>query len=185
MSRRTQENIVGGIVLAVFVVMLYLTFGYSSRARLVPLPVCIFGIVLAVAQLLWQNLRSADELRVNFLDVVGRGAIRDSGDGTAGWFGVSAGPKHGNRWKAQTRWRAVGLRAYRSPACAGVRGRTSSVRFPLHGWLSDADQALLARACGPLRFDLRGNSYGLFGFALGVQLNRGLLSGFISNFVDF
>ncbi len=58
MSRRAQENLVGVIVLAVFVVMLYLTFGYSSRARLVPLPVCIFGIILAVAQLLWQNLRS-------------------------------------------------------------------------------------------------------------------------------
>jgi hypothetical protein len=27
--------------------------------------------------------------------------------------------------------------------------------------------------------------YGLFGFALGVQLNRGLLSGFIANYVDF
>ena len=77
MSRRAQENLVGVIVLAVFVVMLYLTFGYSSRARLVPLPVCILGIILAVAQLLWQNLRSADELRVSFLDVFGsRGTVK-------------------------------------------------------------------------------------------------------------
>ena len=85
MSRRAQENLVGVIVLAVFVVMLYLTFGYSSRARLVPLPVCILGIILAVAQLLWQNLRSADELRVSFLDVVRQPRHgQDPGGGGAG-----------------------------------------------------------------------------------------------------
>ncbi len=94
MSRRAQENLVGVIVLAVFVAMLYLTFGYSSRARLVPLPVCILGIILAVAQLLWQNLRSADELRVNFLDVVGsRGAIGTPATAAAGWSRVDAASK--------------------------------------------------------------------------------------------
>ena len=76
MSRHAQENLVGVIVLAVFVVLFVLTLGYSSRARLVPLPVCILGIVLSVAQLLWQNLRSIDDLRLNFLDLAGiRGTV--------------------------------------------------------------------------------------------------------------
>ena len=57
-------------------------------------------------------------------------------------------------------------------------------------FLFTAGYLALTRHCSPARAILyalvcAAILYGLFGFALGVQLNRGLLSGFISNFVDF
>ena len=185
MSRRAQENLVGVIVLAVFVVMLYLTFGYSSRARLVPLPVCILGIILAVAQLFWQNLRSADELRVNILDVVGRGTINTPAVGPQGGS-ASAQPQSteadGGR-KPAGELSAFGIIAILL-ALVFVVGPLPSVFLFTAGYLA------LTRHCSPARAVLyalvcAAILYGLFGFALGVQLNRGLLSGFISNFVDF
>ena len=185
MSRRAQENLVGVIVLAIFVAMLYLTFGYSSRARLVPLPVCILGILLAVAQLLWQNLRSADELRVNFLDVVGRGTISTPAVGPHGGS-ASAQPQSteadGERRPAGE-LSAFGIIAILL-ALVFVVGPLPSVFLFTAGYLaltrhcSSARAVLYAFLCAAIL-------YGLFGFALGVQLNRGLLSGFISNFVDF
>ena len=177
MSRRAQENIVGVIVLVIFVVMLYLTFGYSSRARLVPLPVCMFGIMLAIAQLVWQNLRSAEELRVNFLDVFGRGSARAA-------------------MTSPTAEQAVETEAPRKPELSAfgivlamlalmfVVGPLPSVFIFTAGYLSLTKHCSVMRAlvyaaiCAAVL-------YGLFGFALGVQLNRGVLSGFISEFVDF
>ena len=185
MSRRTQENIVGVIVLAVFVVMLYLTFGYSSRARLVPLPVCILGILLAVAQLLWQNLRPADELRVNILDVVGRGTIStpvvglQSGSPPAQPQGTEAG---GER-KPAGELSAFGIIAILL-ALVLIVGPLPSVFLFTAGYLALTRHCSLARAI-LYAFLCAAILYGLFGFALGVQLNRGLLSGFISDFVDF
>ncbi|HYM99295.1 MAG TPA: tripartite tricarboxylate transporter TctB family protein [Aestuariivirgaceae bacterium] len=185
MSRRAQENLVGVIVLAVFVVMLYLTFGYSSRARLVPLPVCIFGIILAVAQLFWQNLRPTDELRVNFLDVVGRGTINSPVVGSQSGS-ASAQPQSteadGER-KPAGELSAFGIIAILL-ALVFVVGPLPSVFLFTAGYLA------LTRHCSPARailyaFLCAAILYGLFGFALGVQLNRGLLSGFISSFVDF
>ena len=37
---------------------------------MVPIPVAVFGIVLAVIQLVWQNMRSAAELQVDLLEVL-------------------------------------------------------------------------------------------------------------------
>jgi hypothetical protein len=185
MSRRAQENLVGFIMLAVFVVMLYLTFGYSARARLVPLPVCILGIILAVAQLVWQNLRSVDELRVNFLDVVGRGAIKTPATAPPGGSepaqpsstDVTIGRKPGGELSA------FGIIAILL-GLVFVVGPLPSVFLFTAGYLA------FTRHCSPARAVLYAAVcavvlYGLFGFALGVQLNRGLLSGFIAGYVDF
>ena len=185
MSRRAQENLVGVIVLAVFVVMLYLTFGYSSRARLVPLPVCILGIILAVAQLIWQNLRSVDELRVNFLDVVGSGAIKTPATGPSGGseLAPSASTEVNEERKPGGELSALGLIVI-MVVLVFVIGPLPSVFLFTAGYLALTRHCSLARAilyalvCAVIL-------YGLFGFALGVQLNRGILSGFISNFVDF
>jgi hypothetical protein len=178
MSRRAQENIVGVVVLIIFVVMLYLTFGYSSRARLVPLPVCIFGIILAVAQLVWQNLRSAEELRVNFLDVFGRGSSAAA---------VQPPPTAEAAFEAEAP-RKPELSAFGIVALllglVVVIGPLPSVFLFTAGYLALTRHCSLARAivyaaiCAVVL-------YGLFGYVLGVQLNRGLLSGFISAFVDF
>ena len=186
MSRHAQENLVGVIVLAVFVVLLVLTLGYSSRARLVPLPVCILGIVLSVAQLLWQNLRSIDDLRINFLDLAGiRGTV-----GTAG-MQPQATQDAGQRDSAGTgtarkpggELSAFGIIAVLL-ALVFVAGPLPAVFIFTAGYLG------LTRHCSPARAVLYAAGcalvlYGLFGFALGVPLNRGLLSGFVSDYVDF
>ena len=77
MSRKLQENIVVGLVIAVLLGVIYLSLGYGPRARMVPIPVAVFGLVLAVIQLIWQNLRSTEELYVDLLEV-----LTKRGDGT-------------------------------------------------------------------------------------------------------
>jgi hypothetical protein len=185
MSRRTQENIVAGILLAVFVVLLALTLGYSSRARLVPLPVAILGVVLAVAQLLWQNLRSVDELRVNILDLVGnRGAV----DGTALPREPSDESDRRDHAVAPPRRFGGELSAFGIVALllalVFVVGPIPAVFLFTIGYLR------LSKHCSLPRAFLYGVAcvavlYGLFGFTLGVQLNRGLISGFLASYVDF
>lgn len=69
-SRRAQENIVVLLLLAFFTAVLITSFGYSPRARLVPVPIAGLAILLLVFQLVWQNYRSADELNVDLLDVL-------------------------------------------------------------------------------------------------------------------
>jgi hypothetical protein len=186
MSRRTQENVVAAILLGVFVVLLVMTLGYSSSARLVPLPVAILGVVLAVAQLLWQNLRSVDELRVNFLDLVGG---RRPVDRTTAPAAAPEAAKPGGRSGSITsrkpggEWSAFGLVALLLALVFTV-GPLPAVFLFTVGYL------WTTRHCSLVRALLYGVAcvavlYGLFGFALGVQLNRGLLAVFIVDYVDF
>jgi len=70
MSRRFQENVVILILFAFFIAVLVTSLGYGPRARLVPVPISILGIVLTLFQLVWQNLRAAGELNVNLLEVL-------------------------------------------------------------------------------------------------------------------
>ena len=68
MSRRGQENLIAGVLLAGFVGIIVLSLGYSPRSRLVPLPMAVLGAILVTIQLIWQNLRSVDELQVDVLE---------------------------------------------------------------------------------------------------------------------
>ena len=68
MSRRAQENILAIMLMAFFVGVLVISLDYSPRARLVPIPISVLGILLLGAQLVWQNLRSPDELHVDMLE---------------------------------------------------------------------------------------------------------------------
>lgn len=70
MSRKLQENLVIALVIAVLAGVIYLSLGYGPRARMVPIPVAVFGLVLAIVQLIWQNLRSTEELYVDLLEVL-------------------------------------------------------------------------------------------------------------------
>jgi len=72
MSRKLQENLVVGLVILVLLGVIYVSLGYGPRARMVPIPVAAFGLVLAVVQLVWQNLRSTDDLYVDLLEVLTR-----------------------------------------------------------------------------------------------------------------
>jgi hypothetical protein len=68
MSRRAQENLVAGVLLAFFVGIIVLSLGYSPRSRLVPLPMAVLGLILVTVQIVWQNTRSIDELKVDVLE---------------------------------------------------------------------------------------------------------------------
>jgi Tripartite tricarboxylate transporter TctB family len=70
MSRRLQENVVILALLAFFVMVLVISLGYGPNTRMVPVPVATLAIVLILFQFVWQNLRSADELNINMLEVL-------------------------------------------------------------------------------------------------------------------
>ena len=67
MTRLRQENIVAVTLLFVFGGIIWLCQDFGPRARLIPLPMAIFGIVLTVIQLAWQNLRSTEDLQMDLL----------------------------------------------------------------------------------------------------------------------
>jgi len=69
MSRRTQDNLVAAMLLAVFAGVIWLCQDFGPRARMIPLPLAIFGLILTAIQIVWQNLRSTDELRMHMIAV--------------------------------------------------------------------------------------------------------------------
>lgn len=69
MSRLAQENIVAVLLIIVFGGVIWLCQDFGPRARMIPLPLAIFGIVLTLVQLVWQNMRSTDELQMNLIAV--------------------------------------------------------------------------------------------------------------------
>ena len=69
MTRLQQDNIVATVLLLVFAGVVWLCQDFGPRARLIPLPLAIFGIVLTLIQLLWQNLRSTEDLQMDLLAV--------------------------------------------------------------------------------------------------------------------
>ena len=75
MSRLTQENILAVALLCFFGGILVLSLDYGPRARLVPIPISVLGIILLGVQLVWQNLRSPDELHVDMLEFLTRRGI--------------------------------------------------------------------------------------------------------------
>jgi hypothetical protein len=99
MSRRAQENLVAGILLAGFIGIIVLSLDYSPRSRLVPLPMAILGAILVTVQLVWQNLRSVDELQVDVLEFL-TGHARTAGSaGGAPGAGGGNGPKNNEAMK--------------------------------------------------------------------------------------
>jgi hypothetical protein len=74
---RTLDNIAVGVVLAIFLLAITLSFGYGFRARLVPIVVASFGVIVLVAQLVLQNLKSGASLDINVLELISRGAAEE------------------------------------------------------------------------------------------------------------
>ncbi|HSF21517.1 MAG TPA: tripartite tricarboxylate transporter TctB family protein [Burkholderiales bacterium] len=69
MSRRAQENLAAAALLVLFAGVIWLCQDFGPRARMIPLPLAVFGIILTVVQILWQNLRSTDELHIDMIAV--------------------------------------------------------------------------------------------------------------------
>jgi hypothetical protein len=77
MTRRAQENLICGLLLVFFGGVIWLCQDFGPRARMIPYPLAVFGIVLTVLQILWQNLRSTDELRMDMISVGPVGGLGD------------------------------------------------------------------------------------------------------------
>jgi hypothetical protein len=75
MSRRAQENLVAMALLAFFGGVIWLCQDFGPRARMIPLPLAIFGVVLTAIQIAWQNLRSTDELHLDLFSTAGRSPV--------------------------------------------------------------------------------------------------------------
>ena len=69
MSRHAQENLVSAVLLAVFAGVIILCQDFGARARMIPLPLAIFGIVLTLIQLAWHNLGSTRDLQMEMISV--------------------------------------------------------------------------------------------------------------------
>jgi hypothetical protein len=176
MSRRLQENLVAAVLLLLFVAVLVMSFDYGPRARLVPVPIAIIGILLTLAQLVWQNLRGADELHVDMLELV---AGRDGSD---------------RRRAAQNETGAAGQPSLRAQARAFAIVAALVALFLVLGpipaiFLFSAGYFILTGASwfrGLLyAFLCAGSLYLVFGYILQVQLNRGLAAPLIGQLVDF
>ncbi len=83
MSRLAQENLIAAVLLALFAGVIWLSQDFGPRARMIPMPLAVFGIVLTVIQILWQNLRTTDELQMDMIAVSAPGEPAKP-DGDAG-----------------------------------------------------------------------------------------------------
>ncbi|MGX1308795.1 low affinity Fe/Cu permease [Amorphus suaedae] len=77
MSRRTQENIVAGLILLLFAAILVETSTYGARARMVPTIIAGIGFVLMAAQIILQNVRSEATMQVDLMELISRRATGD------------------------------------------------------------------------------------------------------------
>lgn len=80
MSRRFQENLIAAAILCVFLGVIVMSLDYGPRARMIPLPLATFGVILIVIQIVWQNLRSTDELQMDMLQVLTRQAEKEGAE---------------------------------------------------------------------------------------------------------
>jgi Tripartite tricarboxylate transporter TctB family len=177
MSRRMQDNLVAAVLLLLFTAVLVMSFDYGPRARLVPVPIAIIGILLTLAQLAWQNLRGADELHVDMLELV---AGRDGSD---------------RRRAAQTEaGETIGQPSLRAQAKAFAIVAVLLALFLVLGpipaiFLFSAGYFILTGEAwfrGLLyAFLCAGSLYLVFGYTLQVQLNRGLAAPLIGQYVNF
>jgi hypothetical protein len=94
MSRRTQENLIALVVVMVFVSVIVTSLDFGPRARMIPLPLAAFGLILMLAQIIWQNLRSGGELKVDILEVLTSKTEEESVPEGAGksWTAKTRGP---------------------------------------------------------------------------------------------
>lgn len=171
MSRHAQENLVSVVLLALFGLVLYLCQDYGPRARLIPLPLAVFGIILTVVQLVWHNLGRGEPPQVDMINV-DAGAIPLSTDGqprterTAGQLG---------RWGEAGAYIIVGLL---------VVLIFSTGIFPAV-FAFTAAYLILTRYCTVMRglayaAALTMSVYLLFVVALEMQPYHGLLAGLLS-----
>jgi uncharacterized RDD family membrane protein YckC len=68
MTRRLQENILVVLLIAVLAAVIWESFNFGPRARMVPVPIATIGILLLLFQLYWQNSRPAEDLNIDVFE---------------------------------------------------------------------------------------------------------------------
>lgn len=68
-SRHAQENVASVLLLAFFAGVIVLCQDFGPRARMIPQPLAVFGIVLTLIQLAWHNFGSTAELQMDMIPV--------------------------------------------------------------------------------------------------------------------
>ncbi len=69
MTRHAQENVASVLLLALFIGIIWLCQDFGPRARLIPLPLAVAGIVLTLIQLAWHNFGSTAQLQIDMISV--------------------------------------------------------------------------------------------------------------------
>lgn len=69
MSRHAQENLISVFLIALFAMVIYLCQDFGPRARLIPLPLAVLGIVLCLVQLAWHNFGRHDVPQAEMISV--------------------------------------------------------------------------------------------------------------------
>lgn len=72
MSRRAQENLVTLLIIGILIAAIVAAMDYGPRARLVPIPIAVIGLVMAAGQLFLQNFRPSDNLNIDLMDFVAK-----------------------------------------------------------------------------------------------------------------
>ena len=67
MSRRAQENVIAGLLVAVFAVYLLMTLSLGPNTRLVPVPIALLGLGFLLIQLVSQNRSDGKEFQLDLL----------------------------------------------------------------------------------------------------------------------
>lgn len=74
MSKLAQQNMFALVWIAVFAAFIWASLGYSWKAALVPVPVCLFSIALLLVQIYLQNFRKDLKLTVDSMDLFAKQA---------------------------------------------------------------------------------------------------------------
>ncbi len=69
MSRHAQENLASVLLLVFFAGVIWMCQDFGPRARMIPQPLAVFGIVLTLIQVAWHNLGSTAELQMDMISV--------------------------------------------------------------------------------------------------------------------
>ena len=190
MSRRAQENLVAAIIFFLFASVLYMSLGYGPRARLVPVPIAVLGMILIAVQVIWQNLRRGDDLHIDTLELFAgrKKSLVPDGDEKAPVAAEQADGQSAGRKDGWRRWLSSEIAPF---ALVGlvlvlflVLGPLLSVLIITAGYFVLSGQCTLPRGLVYAAV-CTGVLYLLFGIVLDIDLNRGLIMPFINQFIRF
>jgi len=185
-NRRIQENIILVVLLAIFIALFTMSFGYGPRARLVPLPIACLAIVLLLAQLYWENFRPADDLKMDMMEVVG--ADKNIAEVEVKFSSVMVAALPEDTWTPRVPTLRQEASAYGMVlALVGLLmlvGPLPAVFIFTSGYLGLSKQSTWLRSAA-IGFSCAAFLYITFGFALGQKLNHGLMAPIIDQYIHF